>query len=668
MCFLFPALTQSIAGFEGPNIYVRTLNALRSGVPEEQDYALHHLVKISHERGDKYKFEAFPGLADGLIEKALEVSVLFYNLKWNISLREDEHTKELYSLDGINGTSDILQRIQSLQSLDLSDEMETDEFHHSLTKINEAGLVLRNMSLLEDNAEYLSRKHPLRDFLSVALNLPTLPSVTELQHYALDIAEQLTKYWSLDVSDPLYLSLLKQLDGIDRGAILTALRAISRISMNLEESNRLKDVPISIIKRICEWVLLDDEELVHSCLDFLYQYTAVPDNVALLLASTWDNTLSLSSLLSQLVRLLLFNSHEVISKRLIAPATPVTPAKEIPPIPVDLLEQITKFDEPDRSSHWLRSCFEEDPESDITQIALWQAYQARFTEFSTAQNPLSPAADFIKNVSATFSTANAQVIPGPNPKFIIKGIRPRHVPTDFKGNHYSRCLWKPPGQLKACGELLLRPKDMWEHIVILHLRLSQTDGGKFDLKGVDQQQLFNCHWAGCRHFAATGGTKSPYEVGMHLKTHLPDTSEMASTRAKHNRSLPIRPSSHDPDVGSATNGYGGAASFPDFEELGGRDAAFSLQTWYTTATDERNDAAGLPLTSVLVLRNLARNIPKAAITLQDRTGDRAGKDKVGWTQGLFSPLKERLWFVIAHNKPLAHYVVDLMGMIERDAE
>ncbi|MCJ1372356.1 Chromatin structure-remodeling complex protein rsc9 [Loxospora ochrophaea] len=134
---------------------------------------------------------------------------------------------------------------------------------------------------------------------------------------------------------------------------------------------------------------------------------------------------------------------------------PFTPAKEIPPIPVDLLEQITKFDEPDRSSHWLRSCFEEDPESNITQIELWQAYRACFTEFSTAQNRLSPA-DFVKNVSATFSTANAQVIPGPYPKFIIVGIRPRYVPIDFKGKPYSGYLWKPPGQPKARGEFLPR--------------------------------------------------------------------------------------------------------------------------------------------------------------------------------------------------------------------
>lgn len=59
-------------GFPGPNIYIRALHALRSKEPEEEAYALHHLVKISHERGDKYRFDQFPGLAEALIAKVID--------------------------------------------------------------------------------------------------------------------------------------------------------------------------------------------------------------------------------------------------------------------------------------------------------------------------------------------------------------------------------------------------------------------------------------------------------------------------------------------------------------------------------------------------------------------------------------------------------------------
>lgn len=613
---------------------------------------MHHLVKISHERGDKYKFEAFPGLAEGLIEKVLEVSSLFYDIKWEISFDELESKREVHILDGMNGTPDIITRIECLQRLDTLDDLETEGFGQKLTKINEAGLVIRNMSLLDDNADYLSRQPSLRDFLSIALNLPRSYAVVELQHYALDIAEQLTKFWSLDVDDPLYISLLKQLDGLDRGAILTSLRAISRISMNLDESNRLRGVPIHAIQRICEWTLLDDEELVHACLDFLYQFTAVPDNAEYLLIH-----LPLAPLLTQLTRLLLFNARPTTTKRLIAPAVVPVPATEIPSLPLDLLEQVLKSEEPDRSSHWLRACFEEDADSDITQIALWQAYQARFSEFSTPQTALLPAAEFIKNVSTTFSGANAQVINGPNPKFIIKGIRPRHSPMDPKGRIYARCLWKLPGAPQACGEFLLTPIQTWEHIVSAHLRLPKRDDGRYSTARPHDspKQTYHCHWAQCRHFAPTNGSDSPYEVALHVKTHLPDTSPKASLRQPHNRSLPC----------SETNGTQPDADDPDPT---GRDAQYLSQTWLNTATDERGDAAGLPLTSVLVLRNLARNIAKVGATVRvDDAGAGAGAIKgegEGWMERLFGPVRAALWFVMANNRMLAGYVADLMGVVE----
>ena len=54
-------------------------------MPAEQAYALNHLVKISYERGDKYRFDGFPGLAEGLTEKALEVGRLFYHVNWTVS-------------------------------------------------------------------------------------------------------------------------------------------------------------------------------------------------------------------------------------------------------------------------------------------------------------------------------------------------------------------------------------------------------------------------------------------------------------------------------------------------------------------------------------------------------------------------------------------------------
>ena len=599
-------------------------------------------------------------------------------MKWEISYTED--AQDINVLDGINGTPDILQRVQRLKRIDTSDELEPHELAHKVTKIHEAGLTIRNLSLLEDNANYLASLPQLRDFLSIALNLPTSPLVTELKHYALEIAEQVTRAWSMDESDPLYRSLLNQVDeGLDRGAILTALRAISRISMNLEESNGLKGVPISVIQHICEWLLLDDEELVHACLDFLYQYTAVPENVGILLANA--HVLPISSLLTQLTRLLQYHATESVTRDLISPAIPPIPATEIPAVPPDLLEQFLKHDEPERSNHWLKAVFEEDHDSDITQIALWQAYQARFSDYTTPQTPLLPAAEFIKNVSTIFAGANAQVVNGPNSKFIIKGIRPRHAPMDLKDRVYSSCHWQPP-RMKACGQFFLEPKDMFEHICTAHLGISHTEDGRWDLSLLSESQPqdpLDCHWASCRHFTTSNSSQnpSPFDVGMHIKTHLPDTSKKALFRGKHNRTG-LRKNTKVPTSESIDPSNPSTTTINT--NIEGCEAQYRYQIWHNTAVDDRGDAAGLPLTAVLVLRNMARNIPKAASFLETSVSLKNGADsnyrttngiadgskhEEGWMERLFRPLSERLAFVMAHNRPMAVYVADLLGWVER---
>jgi chromatin structure-remodeling complex subunit RSC9 len=644
-----------IEGFDGPNIYVRTLQGLRSNIPEEQDYALHHLVKISHERGDKYKFEAFPNLAEALIEYALDASSIFYDVKWEIDYMERSH--EINILDGINGTPDILQRIQCLKRLDHPDEIETESDGHRLTKIHEAGLTIRNLALLEENASYLADLPQLRDFLSIALNLPRDPRVTELKHYALDIAEQVTRFWSMESEDPLYRSLLNQVaDGSDRGAVLTALRAISRISMNLEEPNRLKGVPIPVLRNIIDWILLEDEELLNASLDFLYLFTAGPENVAILLANA--SHLSTPAFIVQLVRLLQYHAVDTFSKHSVHGPVASASAQEIPNVPRDLLEEFLKLDEPERSTQWLKAVFEEDSESEITQIALWQAYQARFSHYSTLSNQLLPAADFIKNVSQVFTTANAQVrvVSETNSKFIIKGIRPRHTPTNLKGKPYRRCLWTLQSH-KRCGEFLLEPQDLFNHIATKHLNIPQNPEGGWELSaGQTLQAQLDCYWTGCRHFTRLQKENpTAVQVAVHVKTHLPDAPAKAAFREKHNRTIATQTTMPALDLLRSSGE--------------GRKEAVSQRSWHSTALDERADAAGLPLTSVLILRNMARHIPKAAAILgQNDSIEYEKSDGVeDWIGTLFEPLRQKLMFVLAHNKPMATYVTDLLGWIDRNS-
>ena len=642
------------AGFEGPNIYVRILNCLRCPIPEEQDYALHHMVKISHERGDKYRFDSFPGLAEGLLERLLTISTFFYDVEWSVSYTQEADDFDV--LDGINGTPDILQRIQSLNRIHSPDELQSGEDVHKLNKILEAGLTLRNLSMLEDNGIYLSEMCQLRDFLAIALNLPSSSSAIEMKHYALDIAEQVTRYWRMDESDPLYQSLLQIVDnGSDRGAVMTALRAICRISMNLEDSNILPGVPVSTLRRLFEWIMLEDEEFTGACLDFFYQFTAIPKNVLSLFQNC--NDLDLVAFSAQLSRLLQYRASPVSVKTTVAKAIPAASATEVPNVPRELMEQFLRNEEPERSKLWLQSVFEEDPQSHITQIALWQAYQQRFVDYA-GQAALLQAADFIKNVSNVFLGANAQVITGPSQRFIIKGIRPRHSPMDSKGRVYTRCMWKSPGS-KPCGEYQLKPRHMLDHIARAHLDLKRGEDGLWNFDEASRDESFrDCYWANCRHFERRGSVvATAHELGLHVKTHLPDVSTKSAFRQKHNRTSatqtvpikmldgdvrPVMPSNIDPEYG--------------------REAVYKDMLFQNTAKDEMGNAMGLPLTSALILRNLARNTPKAMALIDGVDHDSA---RLQAMEGLFGPIRERLMYVIAHNRPLTGYASDIMAWVEK---
>ncbi|EOD43969.1 putative rsc complex subunit rsc9 protein [Neofusicoccum parvum UCRNP2] len=307
-------------GFTGPNIYIRALLALQSGSVEEQAYALHHLVKISHERGDKYRFDGFPGLAEALIDRLLEVSTLFYGIRWEISYIEDESLQRNDTLNAISGTADLLQKIRSHPLLDFTDDVQTKEFSEALGRVNEAGLVIRNLVMLDANAHYVAQLPLVQDFITIALNLPARSSVIELKHYALEIAEQLSRYWMLDSDHHLYQTLLAQLNSRDRGTIITALRALSRIAMNANPRYELTNVPTDVIQHVCEWLLVEDEHLREACLDFLYLYTATAENVETLTQYT-----DVEALVKQLVRLLLYNAQTIrIPVQSKAPGKPAT--------------------------------------------------------------------------------------------------------------------------------------------------------------------------------------------------------------------------------------------------------------------------------------------------------------------------------------------------------
>jgi chromatin structure-remodeling complex subunit RSC9 len=468
-------------------------------------------------------------------------------------------------------------------------------------------------------------------------------------------------------------------------------------------------------------------------LDFLYLFTGFPDNVELL-----AHEVNVEAVVGQLVRLLQFGAIAYEERRSAPKSTKSsTPNEAAPKLSSAIIDHLVTLEEPERSSQWLKTCFEEDSTGEITQIQLWSAYNAAFQE-AMAANPtafkaLMPAKDFITNVSTTFGGASAQVLTvGGQPKYTIRGIRPRSVPVDpSTKKQYMRCCWTASsaqnGQsdLKSlsageCGEYASGARAMWEHIVGTHLKVPRDqETGQWllepkpdinvengDAVAPSKPQTYNCHWAGCTHFPTD--TESAFLAGQHVKTHLPDTSVKQAIHTRHNRTAEeSRPSTSSAQFSSA--GYGDSFDSANRYALSNNSASLAPNfRYFNTATDEANDAAGLPLSSVLVLRNLARQLnkippPSEALEIPDspmhkRTfsatepsspnahrstgakkprlsdaareqaredGEREEKEakNVGWVPRVFAPVMDQLAFVASHNLTLKNYMGPLLKAI-----
>lgn len=613
----------------GPNIYQRCLLGLRSGIEDEQTFALHHLVKVSHERGDKYKFEGFILLAEALLEKALEITKLVYGVKWDITYNEDDGTAPSNTLNGAFGTPNLLERIQSFKPLVEDELLETDGSIERLERLKEAALVLRNMVILDENALFISRMPLFKDFLAIAVSLPNQPRLAEFRHSALEVAQYVTQHWPILPTDPLYRSLIPHLESSDRGVLLLALRSINRMGMATQDFHRLYDIPLSTVERLFSLLTLEtDVELLGTTLTFLYEFTATPENNTELLSSRPH---LIPSVIPRLINLLSHQASVTIENVLAAPQPEKMPIPAvIPIIPPDLHAQLLVLPEPERSSKWLRCCFEESPTDDITQIAIWQAYQNRFS----ASNPI-PAADFIKNVSSTFSTAQAQVINGPTPRFIIKGIKPRRVLVDTDRKlRYFKCLWKfghldpadPAARNAAknnvCGQWCSSRESLWLHVLGEHLQMPRAANGGFV---VSTPGSWTCRWELCtRDRPLTKAT----DMSSHIRVHIPKSPE---------------------DVSEIVHELANVGKKP--ERIGTKHA------YQYTMMDQTNHPAGVPWMSVLILRNLARyaNKPDAK---------RFEKNGVSLADQLFGGHKYALFNIMGVSRTLRESVVDLVYMIE----
>jgi chromatin structure-remodeling complex subunit RSC9 len=296
--------------------------ALRSGLHEEIDWALHELVRMSYELGDDIRLEGVLGLADALLDK---ISTLFKHIP-------SAHKRPSYL---------------NFQQKDYD-------------KVLEAMLILRNSALQDDNAIFLALKVPrTKSVVERILGLPydTYPELMELRYYALDVAESIIPYITIPGEDDhLYMAMKTLLLSPERSSLILGLKALARMAVNDENNSLLQDIPHDASVRVQQLLLLeDDEELVNAALDFLYQFTTYKSNVQTLVAKSGG----MIKLVDSLVRLMGYGAEEkTVSVNVLKRMIPLEKLNAEPPaLSSEILSGLLKLNEPERCIQWYENLF-----------------------------------------------------------------------------------------------------------------------------------------------------------------------------------------------------------------------------------------------------------------------------------------------------------------------
>lgn len=289
---------------------MRITMGLRSGLPDEVEYALNQLVRISYEAGDNLKADDYPGMTEALVSELCALSAF------------------------------------TRSSSNTIDTMETSVNRKKLDRMLEAALILRNMSINVENAKHMACLKACKDILVEGIKIPSQSALTELKHYCLDIVEALCPLLPLIENRELFEGLVDGLDSDDRGILIASLRSLTRL-VHRDETNQLKTIDLKLVRRVQDCLLLEDEELLLACLDFLYQYTAIDGNVATLMSKP-----TALDFLKQLKRLLLHQAQDFYNEYHLRPRRKQPTPTQIPHLPPEIVSELLSFTEPERATKW----------------------------------------------------------------------------------------------------------------------------------------------------------------------------------------------------------------------------------------------------------------------------------------------------------------------------
>ncbi|TFK90814.1 hypothetical protein K466DRAFT_542896 [Polyporus arcularius HHB13444] len=446
----------------------RMLLSLRSGIDSEVAWALDRLCRLC--QNEQFMLIAIPGLTDALFEwpewyvteghKQFGEEVNFF------AMPKDKERKRRHAIESLFILRNAAMHEANARELSVYPKV--------------PGLILRTLHDLESNTDANSEfiLYVLEIMQSIATSI-YLPSPDRPPR-----------------SSP--IGPLQQIAGLssNRSLIIAALNTLTILYSNPANTYQLSAQAPALETAMNVLPLILDKELIDAALNYLYAHLSHPPMTkAFLLHPRMPGTLRL------LVSLMLEDQMEETVAIDCGPTVHTAPAQTVTVSNHELtkeeLDRLVAIPEPQRCYEWMKAMFVAKPDGELTQVDFWNLYKDVFFPYQD-RHALLVASDVIKNVNAVFPQAQAMVLPGPPPRFIVKGVDRRK---DVSSQSQFKCRWDR-------SECTVEPFDsttaLYEHILEAHI--NPAEGTQIP-----------CSWATCQQTAITKA-----QMRGHVLTHLPD--------------------------------------------------------------------------------------------------------------------------------------------------
>lgn len=450
----------------------RMLLAIRSGIQTEMDWAFDRLCRLCD--NEAWALSSIPGLIDTLFDWPEHFV--------NKVARNKDDTLNLFRL---SNQEEAMQR-------------------HALLSM----LILRNSTLNAPNAAALSNHKRTRPLIFSALQnlVPTRSVDAEFLLYALELLHIIMSptapiFSFLPNDNPIQAMGRISYISSDRALIIASLNALSLVFSEPGNYKYLRtDSPaLEASLRFLPVFGLGDKLLTDTCLNYMTVHLSHPP-----MAKAFLRHPKLPSVLRILVSVVLAEQVTETASLEVAQAAPSVAsqqleAKVLSPAEISRLAEMM---EPQRSEEWMSLMFTTSGEGEMTQVEFYTLYRDAFTGVGDDIHPILAAPDLIKALPRVFPNAGANVLPGPPPRFIVRGI-------ERKKEERMLCRWNRG----ACNAPPFGSSSMLISHVLEHIA-TQSEG--------------TCEWAACAHPAEPS-------LEAHVRTHLPaelppDTSSLGNAQ------------------------------------------------------------------------------------------------------------------------------------------